>query len=221
MKLIGYGRASTFGQQLTKEVQEEKIKEYCQLYGHELVDFCYDHGLTGKNINRPALDKALTALENDEAEGVIIFKLDRLTRNVKDLCHLIQNYFATKYTLISVSDLLDTKTANGRLIINVLGSVAQWEVESTIERTKSALAAARRQGKHLGKVPYGYKLTDGFLEDCDEEIEIVTLMQSLRIEGKSYQAIAGYLNAQQLMNRGGKTWKASSIHDILNRSKLA
>ncbi|MCP6758789.1 MAG: recombinase family protein [Fischerella sp. CENA71] len=215
-RLIGYGRCSTTEQQYTRQVQEEKIKDYCKLYNHELIGFYYDHGVSGSKIDRPELNRALLELTSGEAEGMIVYKLDRLTRNLGDLSELMTSYFSDKYSLVSVCDQLDTKTPSGRLVINILGSVAQWELETIRDRVKSALVVAKASGKHLGKVPYGHKLINGYLAESVEEIHTIDTMRQLRNEKMSYQAIARHLNDAGMLNRG-KQWYASSIHDVLNR----
>ncbi len=150
MKVIGYLRVSTQEQEqsgLGLEAQQEKIRAYCGLYDLELVDMVQD-AASGKSLKgREGLALALAMLARGEVEGLIVAKLDRLTRSVKDLGELIENYFA-KYSLFVVAEQVDTRTASGRLVLNLLTSVAQWERETIGERTAAALGAKRERGKN-------------------------------------------------------------------------
>jgi site-specific DNA recombinase len=86
-------------------------------------------------------------LQAHEAEGLAVCKLDRLTRSVRDLGGLIEIYFSNGIALLSVGEQIDTTTAAGRFMLNVLGSVAQWERETIGERTATALRHKRAKGE--------------------------------------------------------------------------
>jgi DNA invertase Pin-like site-specific DNA recombinase len=103
----------------------------------------YAHGHSAKSFNRPGLQNALQALRSGKAKGLLIAKLDRLTRSVSDWQTLIDDYFGEKAgkSLFSVADSIDTRSSAGRLVLNVLLSVAQWEREAIGERTRDALNA--------------------------------------------------------------------------------
>ncbi len=116
------------------------------MYDIELVEIVIDAGVSAKSLERPGLQKALGILDSREVEAMVIVKLDRLTRSVKDLDWLLENYFADKFSLMSVSEQIDTRTASGRLVLNVLMSVAQWEREAIGERTNAALQHKKSQG---------------------------------------------------------------------------
>jgi site-specific DNA recombinase len=123
-------------------------------------------------------------LRRGGAEGIVIAKLDRLTRSVADWQALIDGHFGEKAgkQLFSVSDSIDTRTAAGRLVLNVLLSVAQWERETIGERTKDALQHRIRNGQRCGKLRFGYDLApDGrTLIENPAEQEVVRLIAQLR-----------------------------------------
>jgi hypothetical protein len=125
----------------------------------ELVAIEADEGVSAKTLRRPGVQRALAALEEGRADALLVTKLDRLTRSVRDLGDLVDRYFAdgSRWSLLSVGDSIDTKTAAGRLVLNVLASVAQWEREATGERTRDALAEVRRQGGTLGGEALGWR----------------------------------------------------------------
>ena len=130
-KTVAYVRVSTdkqadAGQSL--EAQRAKVESYAGLYDLELVEVIVDAGVSAKNLSRPGLDRALAMLKSGKAEALLVVKLDRLTRSVRDLGELVEHYFASgKAALLSVSEQIDTRSAGGRLVLNVLASVSQWD----------------------------------------------------------------------------------------------
>ena len=154
MRLVAYTRVSTREQAeegYSLSAQRYRLEAWCLALGHELVHVYEDAGCTGSNMNRPGFQAALAALRGGQADGLVVTKLDRLTRSVKDFNVLVDDYFTKKWHLASLGDSIDTNTASGRLVLNVLLSVFQWERESIAERTREGLAQARREGKRLGR----------------------------------------------------------------------
>ena len=148
----GYIRVSTEKQAdhgVSLEAQQEKLTAYAKLYELELVDIIVDAGASAKTLKRSGLQQALTMLPSGKADALLVTKLDFLTRSVKDLGILLERYF-NRYALMSVADQVDTSTAAGRLVLNVLMSVAQWEREAISERTTEALSHKRARGGKLG-----------------------------------------------------------------------
>ena len=127
-----------------------------------LVKMVVDAGVSAKTLQRPGLQRALGMLRGGQANALLVCKLDRLTRSVKDLGTLVEAYFSSdKISLLSVADSIDARTAAGRLVLNVFGSVAQWEREAIGERTAEALAHKKTKGEKTGgDVPYGYRLAE-------------------------------------------------------------
>jgi site-specific DNA recombinase len=219
-KAIGYIRVST-QEQATQgyslDAQTAKLKAYASLYEIELIDIVVDAGVSAKSLKRDGLQRVLTTLDNGGADAVLIFKLDRLTRSVKDWNVLIEKYF-TNHALLSVSDQIDTRTAAGRLCLNVLMSVAQWERETIGERTSTALQYKKSQGQHIGSVPYGYESIDKTLAVVESEAAAIALIQEMRQQGAKLQAIADELNAQNITSKRGGKWYATSVKNVLERA---
>lgn len=225
MKVLGYIRVSTEeqatnGQSL--DAQRAKVAAYAALYDLELVEIIVDAGVSAKSLNRPGLQDALAKLRRGVADGLVIGKLDRLTRSVGDWQKLIDAYFGDKAgkQLFSVADSIDTRTAAGRLVLNVLLSVAQWERETIGERTKDALQHKIRKGERCGKVRFGYELAaDGkTLVAVPVEQEAIDLMKQLRAEGESYRDIAAELNRRGIQTKEGSGWLHTSVRGILARA---
>lgn len=149
MKLVAYLRTSTQEQNLGLEVQRDGVQAYAKLYNHELVRVLVEKQ-SGKDLNRPQLKVALQMIADGVVDGVIIYKIDRLSRSVADLSRLVDGPLSGA-SLISVSEQLDTSSANGRLMLNILSSMAQFEREQLSERTSQALQALKKKGVKLGR----------------------------------------------------------------------
>ena len=170
--------------------------------------------------DRPALARALAALELGKADGIVVVKLDRLTRSVRDLGTLVDRYFAAgRWSLVSVSENVDTRTAAGRLVLNVLGAVSQWEREAIGERTASAMAHLRSTGAYTGgRAPYGWTVgPDGsaLVPDVREQ-EIIGAAQELSAAGLSLRAIGAALADRGLLPRSGGRWHAETVKVLLS-----
>jgi len=225
MKVIAYCRVSTADQSdngVSLDAQREKTAAYAALYDLTIIETIIDAGESAKSLDRPGLQRALALLKSGQADGLLIVKLDRLTRSVADWQTLIDDYFGDKAgkQLLSVNDSIDTRTAAGRLVLNVLLSVAQWERETTGERTKEALRHKIRNNERVGKVRFGYDLSaDGVtLIPNTTEQNTITLMQSLRAMGKTLRQIARELTARTIPTKEGKPqWTHTAVSYILSR----
>jgi len=165
MKAIGYVRVSTekqadFGVSL--ETQSEKVRAMAVVQGAELVDVIVDAGESAKSLNRPGMARLMSLVDAGAVDTVIIAKLDRLTRSVKDLAELLERFTRRGVSLVSVAESLDTGTAAGRLVLNIMTAVSQWEREAIGERTRDAMHHKRANGERVGTVPFGY----GMAADC-------------------------------------------------------
>jgi site-specific DNA recombinase len=218
MRLIAYVRVSTEDQQ-TIENQVEKIRAYCDLHDHELTGVFRDKGASGKNTNRIGLRNAIKALSG--VDGIVITKLDRLSRSIRDWCNLMDKFDRKSKTLVSVYDNIDTSTASGKLIANLFASLAQFERETVQERTLAAMSYLRKQGRRLSRfAPYGYMTDpndDKYLIPCSEEQRLLVKILQLREQGNGYTAIADRMNADGHLNRSGKPFHKSAIWRIVNR----
>jgi DNA invertase Pin-like site-specific DNA recombinase len=228
MRVIGYARVST-DEQATRgvslEAQKAKIVAYCELHDLTLSEVILDGGESGKSLRRPGLERCLGMLKRRQADGVVVCKLDRLSRSVRDWNALIDGYFGEKAgkQLFSVQDSIDTRTAAGRLVLNVLMSVAQWEREAIGERTRDALRHKRTKGERVGKVPFGFTVNgDGItLVPIPGEQDTIALVRGLRAEGRTLRAIAGELDVRGIPTKAGNgRWTHTAIARILSRLEV-
>ncbi len=197
------------------EAQRAKVEAYAALYDLQLVEVIVDAGLSAKTLDRPGLNRALDMLRKGQAEALLVVKLDRLTRSVRDLGELVEKYFANgKAALLSVSEQVDTRSASGRMVLNIMTTIAQWERETIGERTSVSMRYKQDQGEYTGgDVPYGFAIGEDGLHLVAHEAEQAVLRQAraLRQAGLSLRAVAGELARRGLASRIGKPFAASQV----------
>jgi DNA invertase Pin-like site-specific DNA recombinase len=226
IQTVAYIRVSTDKQAdhgVSLEAQRDKILTYAKLYDLDLVAIIDDPGSSAKNLEREGLQRALAMLHNGEASALLVTKLDRLTRRVKDLATLIEDFFQDGvYTLLSVCDNIDTRTASGRLVLNVLMSVAQWEREIISERTKESLSFKKVKGEDLGRPKYGYVATDdsiNYVEHTDEQ-RLIETIRTLRQQGYAQRKIVEAVTAQGFTTRKGTPLSLIQIQRIMRHHQI-
>jgi site-specific DNA recombinase len=215
---IGYIRVSTDKQSdqgVSLEAQRVKLEQYCSLYEINLVRVVVETG-SAKTLDREGLQDVLKALKDGEADSLIVSRLSRLTRSVKDLGCLIDDFFQEN-TLLSVDEFIDTRSAAGRLVLNVLASVSQWEREVISERTKAAMQHMRAMMQYTGgKPPYGYDLFDGELVKNQAEQKVLALVLKWRKQGCTLKGIAQELADAGIKSRAGKPFAYQSVQRMLD-----
>lgn len=226
-KVVGYIRVSTEGQAdggVSLDAQRVKLAAYCEAMDLELVEVIEDAGVSAKTLVRPGLARVLEALETGRAAGVVVTKLDRLTRSVKDLGELVERFFAVRFALLSVSDSIDTRSAGGRLVLNVLASVAQWEREAIAERTVEALRQVKREGCLLGGEALGWKRTEQtdangrrVVQADAAELAVLERIAVMSASGATVRAIASTLNSEGVQTKKGARWHATTVQRALGR----
>jgi site-specific DNA recombinase len=222
MKAIGYVRVSTDRQAeqgVSLEAQEAKIRAMATVQGAELLHVIVDGGESAKSLNRPGLQRILDLINAGEVDTVIVAKLDRLTRSVKDLCGLLELFEKRKVALVSVAESLDTGSAAGRLVITIMAAVSQWECEAIGERTRDALRHKRGKGERVGNIEFGYRLSaDGVhVEPDPAEQAALAAIRSLRLGGQSLRAVASALNNSGHRTRRGTQWRLESVVRAINQ----
>lgn len=215
-KTVAYLRVSSEKQVdlgVSLDAQQQKVIAYANLYDLDLVEIIVDAGLSAKTLERDGLQKALGMLKSGQADAILVVKLDRLTRSVTDLGKLINDYFAQgKYTLMSVSEQMDTRSATGRMVLNILASVSQWEREIIAERTQDAIRYKQSQGEYIGgEVPYGFQLVNGELAKDDAEQEVIQKAKDFHAAGLSLRKIAAELDKLGIKTRKDSIFAANQI----------
>lgn len=173
-----YVRVSS--KQQDQRSQEPDLKRWAQAHDDALSWF-RDH-FTGKTMNRPGMDKLMAGVRSGEVGTIVVWRLDRLGRTAKGLTALFEELRERGVNLVSLKDGLDLSTPAGRLMANVLASVAAYETEVRAERVLAGQAAARAAGKKWGGSVKGRLLK--------VSVEQVASIRRMRAEGRKIAAIA-------------------------------
>lgn len=220
MKTYGYGRVSTINQRDNTSLENQKkgIEQYCQAYGIEL-DGIFNEQISGAKKERPELDKLMELVRNNEVERVIVFKLDRLGRNMSHLISLTDEFESLGVQFISISESIDTSTASRRLFKNILASISEFEREMIRDRVYSGKIAKAESGLWPGgKPPIGFKLVDGKIEIDEEQANIVRSIFQMYTHKKkqlSMTKIMNHLNEHEITTPSGSKWTSRGILNIL------
>lgn len=158
-------------------------------------------------------------MEERKVDTVIIAKLDRLTRSVKDLAELLERFQKRGVSLVSVAESLDTRSAAGRLVINIMTAVSQWEREAIGERTCDAMNHKRSNGERVGNIAYGFRLAADSrkLEPDPQEQAVLTAIRDLRVKRCTLRGIAAELNARGWHTRRASAWRLEHVARIVGR----
>jgi DNA invertase Pin-like site-specific DNA recombinase len=228
MKAIGYVRVSTEEQAkhgASLDAQAERIRGYCTAKGGdwELVEVVKDEGLSGKDTKRPGLQSILDRCKRDgngnsrPFDVVIVVKLDRLTRSVKDAGILAEHFKKNQVDLTSIDESIDTSTASGKLYWNIITSISQWEREAIGERTKAAMQHKKANGQRVGTIPYGYNLkADGNLEPVQAEQQTLKVVRQHRQKGWTLRKVAAWLNSKGIPTKAGNggKWQPGTVWSV-------
>lgn len=198
--------------------QEEKLRQLCKYKEFEIYKIYKDAGISAKNMkDRPAFQQMLEDMKAGKLNYIVAYKLDRVTRSVRDLEVLISTLEQYHCYLICDRDDVNTSTANGRFFVRMLTVLSQLEIEIVSERTKFGLNGAIKAGHIPGKVPLGYSRdTDKTLKVDITTKDIVLRIFELYLEGKSYQTISNILNDEKVLSPNNKKWCDSTIDRIIN-----
>jgi DNA invertase Pin-like site-specific DNA recombinase len=205
MDVIGYTRVSTEEQGADgagMQAQVVAIAEAVRVRGWRVAAWESDT-LSGRSLNRPGLTRALTACQNRTASGIVVAKLDRLSRSIVDFAGLLERAQREGWNVVALDLGVDLSTPAGEFLANVMASVAQWERRIISARTKEALAVKAAQGVVLGR-------------PTSIEPELAARITQMRNEGQTLRAICNVLNADGVPTpRGGAVWRPSSLSSVL------
>ena len=193
--------------------QEERLREFCNFKRYDIYKIYKDAGISAKNDKRPAYQEMLEDVKNKKINVIVAFKLDRLTRSVFDIEKFMKTVNELECDIDCLADESNTTTSNGRMVMRIMTSVSQNEIEKCSERTKLGLAGAIKQGHIPGPLPLGYQRINKKMIPNPLTKDIVIRLYDLYLEGKSYQTIANIYNKEKIL---GKTnWLDSTISRII------
>ena len=195
--------------------QEEKLKALCDYKGYKIYRVYKDAGISAKDMeHRPEFQQMLKDMRDKKINAIVAYKLDRVTRSVRDLEELISELEANKCYLICDRDDVNTSTANGRFFVRMLTVLSQLEIEIVSERTKFGLVGAIKQGHFPGKPPLGYKHVNKKLVIDHSTSWIIEKIFDLYRNGLSFQRVANYLNDNAILGR--TNWSDGNVEKIID-----
>lgn len=222
MNLLAYLRVSTSNQvgedKFGFDSQMTEIEKYCQENGHTIVATIKEQ-ISGAKDERPLFNQVLYGETDYEYDGIIVAKIDRLSRS-------IENYFGFKYILKKQNKELLSANENEEFSkLGIFSTVyealittfAELERQRINERMSGGRNVKAKSGGYSGgKAPYGYMASEGSLIINEQEKENLLLIYDLRGKGYSMQKIADTLTSENRLTRNGKAWQKSTIKSILS-----
>ena len=212
-----YIRVSTFDQAregFSLGEQEERLKEFCNFKRYNIYKVYQDAGISAKNDKRPAYQEMIEDVKKGNINVIVALKLDRLTRSVYDIEKLMKFVNDYECDIDCMADESNTTTSNGRMVMRIMTSVSQNEIEKCSERTKFGMAGAIKNGHIPNRTGLGFKRENKKLVPDPLTKDIIVRIFDLYLEGKSHQAIANIYNKEKVL---GKTnWYDSTIQKILS-----
>lgn len=176
-----------------------------------------DGGYSGGSLRRPALTALRADIVAGKVDAVVVYKIDRLTRSIRDFMVLLTEFEAHNVALVSVTQAFDTSDAMGRLTLNVLLSFAEFERELTRERLREWFAGARSKGLWARQRPFGYDVENKRLVINKAEAKVVREAHAAYARLRSAERVAMHLNDIGMTAIGGRAWRRSSVTRVLRQ----
>ena len=209
MRVVAYARVSTEEQGLSGaglEAQRKAILSECNRRGWTLVESFEEVG-SGKDLKRPGVQAALEVLSRQEADGLVVAKLDRLSRSMLDFAGVMATAQKQSWALVALDCSIDSSTPAGEAMAHVMATFAQFERRLIGQRTREALAVKRAAGVRLGRPPA-------------VPPELAARIAALRTAGATMRQIADKLNEEGIPTpHGGSEWRPSSLAGVLSRQR--
>lgn len=196
--------------------QEEKLLQLCKFKELDVYKVYKDAGISAKDMeHRPQFQEMLKDMKEGKLNYIVAYKLDRITRSVRDLEELISVLEQYNCFLLCDRDDVNTSTANGRFFVRMLTVLSQLEIEIVSERTKFGLNGAIKSGHIPGQRPFGYKSAEDKRMVIDNATRpYVEKIFDMYLEGKSFQQIANYFKGNNIYPK--KNWKDTTIQKIID-----
>jgi len=201
--------------------QEEKLRDYARLKEWLVYKIYVDDGISGKNITeRPAINEMIADIESGKLKNVLVFKIDRLTRNTADLISLIDLFNNHDCAFNSLTESIDTHSATGRMFIKILGIFAEFERENISERVRTGLERKVKEGYTIATYnsSYGYDRKKGEKIQTVNEKEAVIVKEIFAMfldKHLSFDKIAKNLNTRNIPTKTNSVWNGKTISQIL------
>lgn len=209
--------------------EQKKLLTYeCEKNGNTVYKIYSDEGISGKNIKaRPALKELLNDANEGKFDSVIVWKINRIGRNLKDVLDMVDLFDRNNITFKSATEPFDTTTPGGKMQFQMMALIGEFERGTIAQNVKMGMMARAREGRWNGNVIIGYDLKlkehttnkkrkDTELVVNEKEAEIVRTIFTMYSQGNGYKAIANYLNKFGYKTKKGNPFSLTAIKDILN-----
>ncbi len=219
-----YARVSTEDQAkegFSLDAQRDRLLAYCKARDWTVIDEYIDDGHSGRSVKRPAYQRMMS--EKDKWDAILVIKMDRIHRNARNFMDMMDDLRRWGKDFVSATESLDTSTAMGRFVMDIIQRIAQLESEQIGERVYMGMSQkAKSGGGILGSpVPYGYRLRNGRLTINEKEAIIIRTIFRLYIDGHSLEDIRRDLNKKKVLTRTGKEWSKRVLAHILHNPVYA
>jgi site-specific DNA recombinase len=219
MKILGYIRVSTKLQSEkgnSLKLQKSKIDSYCKLNDFNLIEIYEDKGISGMSIDkRDGYKEMINYLTNNEIDGIVVWSLSRLGRKMKDVVEFMDNLKQNNINFFSIKENLSNNDKVGSLIMNILGSINEFEVEVIRERIKDVKRNKKSNGEVYGKLQYGWNNVNGKLVKNESEFKVIKRVKNLRSRGYSWRKISNRLNDDRISSKDGGIWYDGSLYNMM------
>ena len=215
-----YARVST--EEQVKEgfsiaAQLQTLRQYAQIYNWEVIDEYVDEGISGKSVKgRPEMKRLIKDVEKEKFDAVLVWKISRLSRNMLDTLMILDKFEKYNVKFISYSENFDTSSPIGRLVLQIMASIAEMERNTLSENVKLGMKQRALEGEWNGGTVFGYDTVEKKLIINQKEAEIVKLIFEMYAGGKGLKAIANYLNKAGHRTKKGRYFSINGIATILD-----
>jgi site-specific DNA recombinase len=219
-----YTRVSTEDQAkegFSLEAQRERLEAYCLARDWSVAEHYVDEGHSGRNVRRPAYQRMME--ERDRWDVLLVIKMDRIHRNSRNFMEMMESLGESGKDFVSASESLDTSTAMGRFVMDIIQRIAQLESEQIGERVYMGMSQKAKVGPGiLGfHSPLGYDFVEGKLVRNEPEAEIVGEIFELCVDGLTLEEIAAHLNEQGRRTKRDTAWTSVKVYRILHNPVYA
>ena len=228
-KVAIYCRVSTIEQAeegFSIDSQYHNIKEYCKNQGHEIYNLYEDRGISGKNItNRPGIKQLLEDATKNKFDLVVVWKLNRISRKLLDILNIVDLLNKHNIAFRSLTENFETETPSGKLQLNIMGAIGEFERETIAENVKMGLLARAKEGRWNGGVVLGYDLVElpnegkkrknTRLEINEREANTVRRIFELYSQGHGYKAVVNRINKEGHKTKRNGEFAVSTVKEIL------
>ena len=218
-KILGYVRVSSEMQKKKNNsipLQKKKIKEYCKLNDFNLIDIYEDDGISGMSIDkRDGYKSMINYMNENKIDGIVVWSLSRLGRRMKDVVEFMDYLKTNNIGFFSIKENLTNDDKVGSLIMNILSSINEFEVEMIRERIKDIKRDKKEKGEVYGRLQYGWDNVDGKLIKNEKEFSVIKRIKNLKSRGYSWRKISIRLNDDGIRSKEGKIWYDGSLYNMM------